>query len=79
MFGEDVSTLVTSPAIKKLFEVREYAKQLSDNKVELFHSVVVKLFFIIKRSRPDLNMAFGLLTKKVLKSSTDNWENSEGY
>ena len=32
MFGEDISTLITYPATKKLFEVREYAEQLSEKK-----------------------------------------------
>ena len=39
-FGEDVIALVTSPATKKLFEVREYSEKLSENKGKLFHSVV---------------------------------------
>ena len=55
MFGEDVSTLVTSLATRKLLEVREDSKQLSKKKGELFHSVVVKLLFIMKRSRLDLD------------------------
>ena len=49
-FGEDVSTLVTSPATKNLFEVREDVKQLSENKVELFHLVVEKLSLIMNIS-----------------------------
>ena len=43
MFGEDVSTSVTSPARKEVFKVREYIKKLSDKKGELFHLVVTEL------------------------------------
>ena len=65
--------LVTSPATNKLFEVRKDTKQLSDNKVELFHSVMVKLSFIMKRSRPDLDIAVSFLTTRVSKRDIDEW------
>ena len=74
MFSEDVSTLVTSTATMKLFEVREDAKQLSEKKGEFFHSVVEKLLFIIKGSRPNLETAVGLLEKMVLKIDVDDWK-----
>ena len=74
MFCEDVSTLVTSPASNKWFEMREDAKQLSEKKGELFYSVVVKLLFIKKRSRHDLATSVGFLTKRVSNSDVDNWE-----
>ena len=75
MFGEDVSALVKYLATKKLFKVSEYSKQRSDNKGELFHSVVEKLLFIMKRSRIDLETAVSLLTTRVSKSDVDDWEN----
>ena len=54
MFVDGVSMSVTSPATKKLFEVRKDAKTFSEKKGELFHSVVAKFLFIIEISRPDL-------------------------
>ena len=33
IFGQDISTSVISPATKKLFEVREDSKQLSEKKI----------------------------------------------
>ena len=74
MFGEDVSTLVTYPATKKLFEVKENSKQLSEKKGELFPLVVYKLLFSMKRSRPDLDTAVGFLTTRVSKSDIGDWE-----
>ena len=73
-FGEGVSMLFTSPAKNKLFEVREYSEQLSQNKGELFHSMVGKILFIMKRSRPDLETAVGFLETRVLKSDVDDRE-----
>ena len=75
MFGQDVSTLVTSPATNKFSEMREDAEELSENKGEFFHSVVTKLLFIMKSSIPDLEMVVGVLTMRVLKSDIDKWEN----
>ena len=65
--------LVKYLATKKLFEVREDDKQLSENKGELFHLVAEKLLFIMNRSRPDLETAMRFLTMRVLKSFFDDW------
>ena len=70
----DASKSVTSTVTKKLFEVREDYEKLSDKKGELFHLVVVKLLFIIKRSRPHLETAVIFLTKRVSNIDIDDWE-----
>ena len=74
-FDEDVSTLVTSPATKKWFEVREYSEQLSDKKVELFHLVMANLLFLMNNSRPDLDTAMSFLTKRLSNIGVSDWEN----
>ena len=53
MFREDFSTLVKSLSTNKLFEVREDFEEISDKNGELFHSVVAKLLFIMKKSITD--------------------------
>ena len=73
MFGKDVSKSVTYPATKKLFEVREDSEKLSDKKGGLFQLVVEKLLFIMKRYRPELETAVGLLNTRVSKSEVDDW------
>ena len=73
MFGEDASTSVSSRVTNKLFEVREDADKLSENKEELFHSVLAKLLFIMKGSRPDLETAVSFLTFIVSNSYVDYW------
>ena len=40
MFAEDVSELFTSPGTNYPFELREHAKQLSENKGKISHLVV---------------------------------------
>jgi hypothetical protein len=74
LFGEDVDERVTSPATKNLFVVDEKSEQLNDAKSEIFHSVVAKLLFIMKRSRPDLEPTISFLMKRVSKSDVDDWK-----
>jgi hypothetical protein len=64
LFGKDVDDKVTLPAMKNLFMVNEKCKQLDEAKSKIFHSVVAKLLFIIKRSRPDLEPTISFLMKK---------------
>ena len=75
MSGEDVSMLVTYPETNKMFNGMEYAKQVSKKKGEFFHSVVEKLLFNMKMSRPYLDMAASFLTTRVLNSDVENWVN----
>ena len=58
---------------QRFFKVREYAKQLSEKKGELFLLVVKKLLFIMKSSRPDLETAVYFLTTRVSKSDFTGW------
>ena len=63
------------PGNQKKIEVREYYNQLSENKGEIFHSVVKKLLFVMKSSRIYLETAMIFLTTRVSKSDVDDWEN----
>ena len=74
MFGEHFSASVSSPATKKVSDLREDSEQLFEEKRELFQLVVEKLLFIIKRSRADLETAVSFLTDIVSKSDVENWE-----
>jgi len=56
LFGEDVSEHVKNMVTKKLFVVDENSKPLSTDKAEIFHSVVAKLLWVEKRSRPDIEL-----------------------
>ena len=53
-FGKDVSRGLTSPAASRLFNVTEGADKRSEEKSTFFHSIVAKLLWIMKRSRPDI-------------------------
>ena len=74
-FGEDVSTPVTSAAQKTLFTVDKHAHPIDEKKAIVFHSVAVKLLFVAKRSRPDIQPALlYLCTSRVQNSVTLDWK-----
>jgi hypothetical protein len=72
LFGEDVSTRVSSPATKKLF-VLTPAEGLGDERAEIFHSVVAKLLWVMKRARPDIETAISFLCTRVSRSDECDW------
>ena len=72
-FGEEITGKVSSPAAKSLFNVDEFAKELSKEKGETFHSVVSKLLWVAKRGRPDTDPAITFLCSRVSKSTSEDW------
>jgi len=56
-----------------LFNVREDAERLDKEKSEVFHSVVAKLLYIMKRTRPDLEPTVAFLSTRVSCSTVDDW------
>ena len=72
--GESVTELVTSPASRHLREMNDDCKKLTTVKSEVFHSIVEKILYIMKRARPDLETAVSYLCTRVSKSDLDNWK-----
>lgn len=67
-----IDEVVTSPAQKHLRECNEKCLKLEGAQSELFHSIVAKLSWIIKRARPDLEVAISFLCTRVSKSNEDD-------
>jgi hypothetical protein len=61
-----------SPALNSLFEIRE-VDLIDDEKKKEFHSVVAKLLYLAKRTRPDILTAVSFLTTRVNKPNVDDW------
>ena len=72
-FGEDVRQGATTPASNNLFEAKNEAEPLPDDKRDKFHSIVAKLLFVSKRSRLDIGLAVAFLCTRVSKSTFDDW------
>ena len=61
-FGEVISKTAATASKPYLFNVREDAERLDKEKSEVFHSVVEKLLYIMKRTRPDLEPTVAFLS-----------------
>jgi hypothetical protein len=73
LFGEDLSTHVTSPATKGLFHVNPDAEALDEDKADRFHTIVGKLLWSEKRSRPDIETTISFLCTRVACSDVEDW------
>jgi len=71
MIDDDLCVKVSSPETKRLFDVREKAEPLNDEKSELFHSIVAKLLYLCKRSRPDVEPVVAFICTRVSKSDVE--------
>jgi hypothetical protein len=61
---EDMDGTATSPAADHLFQIIDGIKLLDENS-DFFHATVVKLFFLCKRGRPDIQTAITFLCTRV--------------
>ena len=74
-FGEDLDDTVSTPANKNLFTTYDgESPGLNEEKSEVFHSVVAKLLFIMKRGKPDIETTISYLMTRVSKSNEKDWE-----
>ena len=65
---KDIVGVLTLSADKNLFRITDLTSDplLPDNLREFFHSVVAKLLYLCKRTRPDILTEVAFLTKRVL-------------
>ena len=66
--GSEENDIVTATARPRLIDVNSECTQLSGEKQYSFHSIVAKLLWMMKRSRPDLETNIGFLCTRVSKS-----------
>ena len=73
-FTEPIQKKANTPARKDLFTIDDTLPRLGKERSDVFHSLVIKLAFIAKRSRPDLETALDFLQTRVSKSTAQDWE-----
>jgi hypothetical protein len=69
----EVKRTAATPAADHLFTVRDSPKLLSEN-AKRFHSIVAKLLYLAKRTRPDILTAVIFLTSRVQESTEDDYQ-----
>jgi hypothetical protein len=66
---------VSTPVTNNLFKIREgEVEKLSHKRAKTFHSLVARLLFVAKRSRPDILLAVSFLTTRVKEPDADDWK-----
>ena len=60
-----------------LFKVDENAKKLSTEMATVFHNIVAKSLYLVKRARPDASVAIAFLTTRVREPDVDDWRKLE--
>ena len=64
-FPEEKSPNGKAPWNDALFKVNDDSTLLNKKKSETFHTFVVKVTFLVKRARPDLEPGFGFSSSRV--------------
>ena len=72
--GEIIKDADTHPATASLFIVNEDSPKLSQEKADIFHTVVATLLHVCKRTKPDLEVAISFLSKRVQTSTEEDWK-----
>ena len=65
VFGESLNGGATTPARSELFKIDPEAKELDEVKREIFHQIVAKLLLVVKRGRPDIDLAISFMCSRV--------------
>jgi hypothetical protein len=61
-----------TPSSKSIFEVNVDAVLLPEEEREIFHSVVAKLLYLSKRTRPDILTTVSFLCTRVTKATAED-------
>lgn len=72
-FGEDIKGTVSSVATRNLFNIDQTLLLLHKDKADVFHSVVARLLWNMKRSCPDLETAVSFLCTRVSCPTEEDW------
>ena len=73
-YGEEVSNNNTkTPANSKLFNVDVHSNKLSQDKSDMFHHIVAKLLFVMKRVRLDISTTIVFLSTRVTTRTKVDW------
>ena len=73
-FPEQDDTTATTPAANHLFDVRDNATKLPEDKAMIFHNMTARGLFVCKRARPDIQTTVAFLTTRVSKPDDDDWK-----
>jgi hypothetical protein len=71
---EDVSKKVSTPAQRTLFDINETSEKLNTKQSDLYHHIVAKLLYVLKRCRLDIQLTICFLCTRVSCSTKEDWQ-----
>ena len=72
-FPEEINRIVRLPAGHGLFDVNDNDELLSKERADIYHSLVMKLMWIEKRTRPDIETTVAFLSTRVSHPNITDW------
>ena len=69
----DMNGSVKTPAASHLFSINKDAKKLQEEKAQLFHHLVAKLLYLLRRTRQDIQTAVAFLCTRLQSPDEDNY------
>ena len=73
-FPEEIFKSVNTCATNSLFDIDESDKLVTPERADIFHSIVAKLLWVMKRGRPDIELPIYFLCTRVRNRSIKDWE-----
>ena len=64
-FGQNFNEECATTAKRNLFGIKEGTKEMSENQKDIFHHIVAKLLFVIKRDLPFIGPTISFLCSRV--------------
>ena len=72
-FGATLKGNMLNPATSQFFTITNKEKGIDYEKKERYHSIISKIFWVVKRSRPDLETAVYFLCTRVQCPTEEDW------
>jgi hypothetical protein len=73
-FPYKIKATTTAPWTEKSLKVQEFSKKLEEEQRSIFHTCVMKVMFLCKRARSDIDPAIAFLSSRVNDTSEDDWK-----
>ena len=72
-FPYELKSKTKTPWNDKLFKVSNTTKKLDEKRKSTYHTFVMKMMFLCKRARPDIEPGVSFLSTRTTKSDESDW------
>ena len=72
-FTGELKGKISNPANRNLFNVNPDLPRIDKDRADIFHSIVAKLLWLMKRGRPDIETVISFLCTRVCDPNEGDW------